>query len=67
VDPSSVVLAVVEAGKQQQIRLRHDVEPGMRTHFTFELKTFQRAGDYSLQFFLMSPSEGAIAEEHGYA
>ena len=36
--PSNVVLAVVEAGKlRQQIRLRHDVEPGTRTHFTFEL------------------------------
>jgi predicted aldo/keto reductase-like oxidoreductase len=35
--PSSVVLAVAEAGKlRQQIRLRHEVEPGTRTHFAFE-------------------------------
>jgi predicted aldo/keto reductase-like oxidoreductase len=62
--PSRVVLAVVEAGMlRQQIRLRHAVEPGTRTHFTFELKTSQRAGERLLQFFLMSPSDGAIAAD----
>jgi len=62
--PSSVVRAVVEAGKlRQQIRLRHAVEPGTRTHFTFALKTSQRPGEYSLQCFLMPPSDGAIADD----
>jgi predicted aldo/keto reductase-like oxidoreductase len=62
--PSSIVLAVVEAGKlRQQIRSRHAVEPGTRTHFTFALKTFEKAGDYTLQLFLMSPSDGGIADD----
>jgi predicted aldo/keto reductase-like oxidoreductase len=62
--PSSVVLAVVEAGKlRQQVRVRHAVEPGTRTHLTFTLETFQKAGDYTLQFFLMSPSDGGIADD----
>jgi predicted aldo/keto reductase-like oxidoreductase len=62
--PSSMVLAVVEAGKlDQQIRLRHDVEPGMRTHFAFELKSFQMAGEHTLHFCLMSPSEGIISAD----
>jgi hypothetical protein len=62
--PSRVVLGVVEAGKlRQQIRVRHAVEPGTRTHFTFALKTFQKAGDYTLQCFLMSPSDGGIADD----
>jgi predicted aldo/keto reductase-like oxidoreductase len=62
--PSSVVLAVVEAGKlRQQVRLRHAVEPGTRTHFTFVLTAFRMAGDYTLQCFLMSPTDGAMADD----
>ena len=62
--PSSVVLAVVEAGKlRQQIPLRHAVEPGTRTHFTFVLTALQRAGDCTLQCFLMSPTDGVIADD----
>ena len=48
---------------RQQVRVRHAVEPGTRTHFTFTLETFQKAGDYTLQLFLMSPSDGGIADD----
>ena len=61
---SRVVLAVLAAGKlEQQVRLRHDVPPGTRTHFIFTITTGRNSGDSLLQFLLMSPSTGAISDD----
>ena len=53
-----VVLAIFESDKlRQHVPLRHDVEPGARTHFVFELSAPNHPGYYQLGFFLMQYSE----------
>ena len=53
-----VALAIFESDKlRQHVPLRHDVEPGARTHFVFELRAPNRPGHYGLGFFLMQYSE----------
>ena len=47
-----------------QVRLRHDVEIGMRTHFSFELNTFDTEGRYTLSYFLMPLEQKNITQEN---
>jgi hypothetical protein len=52
-EAGSVVLAVRFNGKPaQRVALRHDVHPGERTHFAFELKPPRKKGDHALELCL---------------
>ena len=37
---------------REKVRLRHDVEPGTRTHFSFQMMGPEQAGRYQMKFFL---------------
>jgi len=59
-----VVLAIFESDKlRQNVPLRHDVEPGARTHFVFELSAPNHPGHYQLGFFLMQYSKAGSQTE----
>lgn len=64
VSQDGVVLLVVESGNVvQKVPLRHDVEPGTRTHFAFEIKAPDRTGLCYFGFLLMSGSSISSATE----
>jgi len=52
--PGDGALALVMrlGGARQEVRLRHEVEPGTRTHFSFEVRAPLVAGQYEMAFFL---------------
>jgi hypothetical protein len=53
----SLALVVFRNGSRiYKIPLKHDVGPGQRTHFTFELQAPRRPGRYTLQLSLMTIS-----------
>ncbi|MCP5159251.1 MAG: aldo/keto reductase [Gammaproteobacteria bacterium] len=49
---------VIDTGRtRQNVRLRHEVEPGTRTHFSFEFESPDNPGQYTLRFFLVKEDE----------
>jgi hypothetical protein len=57
------LVLVMELGHmREEVRLRHDVEPGTRTHFTFEVKAPKQAGRYQMKFFLTTLEHDAPDE-----
>jgi predicted aldo/keto reductase-like oxidoreductase len=59
---NGLVLVTRLGGQRQETRLRHEVEPGTRTHFSLEVTAPARAGRYELEFFLASPESGDLGE-----
>jgi hypothetical protein len=51
---NGISLFVRFGGVQKIVALRHEVEPGTRTHFTFEIEAPAEPGSHSLQLFLKS-------------
>lgn len=48
-----IILAVYIRKKlSKQVPLRHDVEPGERTHFSFEIDAPKKIGEYEMLFYL---------------
>ena len=47
---------------REYVHLRHDVEPGTRTHFSFEVKAPKQAGRYQMRFFLTTLDHEAPEE-----
>ena len=59
-----VVLEVSCAGEVlRHVPVRHNVEPGCRTHFAFEVEAPKHIGTYLLRFALMLPREAPIGAE----
>jgi predicted aldo/keto reductase-like oxidoreductase len=50
---NGLVLVMTLGQRREEVRLRHEVEPGTRTHFSFEVKAPRQAGRYPIQFFLV--------------
>lgn len=43
---------------KRKVPLRHDVEPGQRTHFAFEINAPKKRGIYKIKFYLTSRFDG---------
>jgi predicted aldo/keto reductase-like oxidoreductase len=57
------LVLVMELGHvREHVHLRHDVEPGTRTHFSFEVKAPKQAGRYQMRFFLTTLDHEAPEE-----
>jgi len=56
-----VALMVVEADQlRQRVNLRHDAEPGTRTHFIFEYRAPKNPGSYTLSLRLAPSPDTAF-------
>jgi hypothetical protein len=59
-----VVLDVeLQGAPRRAIPLRHDVEPGTRTHFAFEVEAPARAGPWRLGLALRAPRRRWLSRE----
>lgn len=55
---------IVQGGdSNQSVALRHDVEPGTRTHFSFELVAPEQPGNYQIRIFLKTSGAQPPGEE----
>jgi predicted aldo/keto reductase-like oxidoreductase len=64
-DSAAMALSIMESGETRtQVPLRHDVEPGTRTHVVFEIGGHGRCGYYNYSFFL-APLNARSCHEEG--
>jgi predicted aldo/keto reductase-like oxidoreductase len=61
--PGVLLEVSLTGGSSWTVPLRHDVEPGTRTHFAFEVEAPSRPGRYTLRLILRSPHRRWLSRE----